>query len=45
MITGPLMSYPYFFSQYIDHAEATMHVIGKATVPGAFIADLIPIRK
>ncbi|EKM49581.1 uncharacterized protein PHACADRAFT_154053 [Phanerochaete carnosa HHB-10118-sp] len=31
--------------EYITHAEDTMHVIGNATLPGAFICDLIPILK
>ncbi|KIK54688.1 hypothetical protein GYMLUDRAFT_99986 [Collybiopsis luxurians FD-317 M1] len=32
-------------SKYITHAEATMHVIGDAMVPGAFFCDLIPMMK
>ncbi|KAJ7626268.1 cytochrome P450 [Mycena polygramma] len=31
--------------EYITHADDTMHMIGEATVPGAFICDLIPILK
>ncbi|KAL5536470.1 hypothetical protein ACEPAF_292 [Sanghuangporus sanghuang] len=31
--------------KYITHAEKTMDVIGKATVPGAFLCDLLPILK
>ncbi|KAH7907412.1 cytochrome P450, partial [Hygrophoropsis aurantiaca] len=30
---------------YITDAEDTMEMIGKATVPGAFLVDLIPQRK
>ncbi|RDB19701.1 hypothetical protein Hypma_013169 [Hypsizygus marmoreus] len=30
---------------YITHAEETMEMIGKATVPGAFLCDLIPFLK
>ncbi|KAM5543795.1 hypothetical protein V8D89_002412 [Ganoderma adspersum] len=29
-------------SEYIAHAEDTMHMISGATVPGAFLADLLP---
>ncbi|KAH9846771.1 cytochrome P450, partial [Lenzites betulinus] len=32
-------------SEYITHAEDTMHVISEATVPGAFLCDLIPCMK
>ncbi|EJF59311.1 cytochrome P450 [Dichomitus squalens LYAD-421 SS1] len=32
-------------SEYISHAEDTMHMISKATVPGAFLADLLPWMK
>ncbi|KAI0746370.1 cytochrome P450 [Daedaleopsis nitida] len=32
-------------NEYISHAEATMHMISEATVPGAFLCDLIPIMK
>ncbi|KAI0666405.1 cytochrome P450 [Trametes maxima] len=32
-------------SEYISHAEDTMHMISKATVPGAFLCDLIPPLK
>ncbi len=28
--------------QYITHAEDTMHMISKATVPGAFLCDFFP---
>jgi len=28
--------------QYITDAEETMDMIGKATVPGAFLVDLVP---
>ncbi|KAK7461271.1 hypothetical protein VKT23_008447 [Stygiomarasmius scandens] len=31
--------------KYITHAEETMDVIGKSTVPGAFLADLLPFLK
>ncbi|KAJ8482310.1 hypothetical protein ONZ51_g5439 [Trametes cubensis] len=32
-------------SQYISHADATMHMITKNTVPGAFLCDLLPWMK
>ncbi|KAF8958419.1 cytochrome P450 [Flammula alnicola] len=32
-------------SEFITMAEETMELIGKATVPGAYICDLIPILK
>ncbi|KAL5529811.1 hypothetical protein ACEPAG_5798 [Sanghuangporus baumii] len=31
--------------KYITHAEKTMDLIGKATVPGAFLCDLLPVLK
>ncbi|KAJ7223139.1 cytochrome P450 [Mycena pura] len=31
--------------EYITHADDTMRMIGKATVPGAFLCDLVPILK
>ncbi|EED84236.1 predicted protein, partial [Postia placenta Mad-698-R] len=31
--------------EYIAHAERTMQVIGKATVPGAYLCDLMPFLK
>ncbi|KDQ61306.1 hypothetical protein JAAARDRAFT_152482 [Jaapia argillacea MUCL 33604] len=31
--------------EYITHAEETMEIIGKATVPGAFLCDLLPFLK
>lgn len=31
--------------EYITHAEATMEMISQVTMPGAFIADIIPIFK
>ncbi|KAJ3552582.1 hypothetical protein NM688_g4079 [Phlebia brevispora] len=31
--------------EYIAHAEKTMNMISKATVPGAYLCDLIPIMK
>ncbi|EKM50920.1 uncharacterized protein PHACADRAFT_151345 [Phanerochaete carnosa HHB-10118-sp] len=31
--------------EYITHAEDTMHMISNATLPGAFVCDLIPILK
>ncbi|KJA22869.1 hypothetical protein HYPSUDRAFT_66825 [Hypholoma sublateritium FD-334 SS-4] len=31
--------------QYITHAEKTMELIGKATVPGAFLCDFIPAMR
>lgn len=31
--------------QYITHAEDTMEMISQATVPGAFLCDLIPCSK
>lgn len=30
--------------QYISDAEETMEMIGKATMPGAFLVDIIPTR-
>ncbi|KAI0764639.1 cytochrome P450 [Fomes fomentarius] len=32
-------------SEYITHAEETMHMISKATVPGAFLCDFFPWMK
>lgn len=32
-------------SQYVHFAEETMDLITKSTVPGAFLADLLPFRK
>ncbi|OSC96472.1 cytochrome P450 [Trametes coccinea BRFM310] len=32
-------------SQYISHADETMHMITKYTVPGAFLCDLLPWMK
>ncbi|KIP07594.1 hypothetical protein PHLGIDRAFT_70828 [Phlebiopsis gigantea 11061_1 CR5-6] len=31
--------------EYIDHADETMRIISKSTVPGAFLVDLIPALK
>lgn len=30
--------------QYVAHAEETMKIVSQAMVPGAFLADLFPIR-
>ncbi|OBZ74750.1 O-methylsterigmatocystin oxidoreductase [Grifola frondosa] len=30
---------------YVTHAEATMKIIGEATVPGAYLCDLMPFMK
>ncbi|KAJ7127124.1 cytochrome P450 [Mycena epipterygia] len=32
-------------NEYITQAEETMDIIGKATVPGAYLADLLPFLK
>ncbi|KAJ7764870.1 cytochrome P450 [Mycena metata] len=32
-------------SMYIDQAEQTMELVGRATVPGAFLCDFFPILK
>ncbi|KAI0704573.1 cytochrome P450 [Earliella scabrosa] len=32
-------------SEYITHAEETMNMISKATVPGAFLCDFLPFLK
>ena len=46
-LIDPTYSYYYLFSKkkYITHAEATMEMINQVTMPGAFIADIIPICK
>ncbi|KAI0739410.1 cytochrome P450 [Daedaleopsis nitida] len=32
-------------SEYITHAEETMHMISRATVPGAYLCDFLPFLK